>query len=345
MDSSELELITTIIMEGRYGNCRENAFVGAYIASRLNKFKQVSVIGVIKTNYYQEEVDSHAVSLACEGGSETYDVTKWRYIKIDNSNQNTSTEILNANCTIIDPWGNETMTMAQFLKQYNGYEVISLMPIKLEDDANRLLYKSTSNHQVYSQLTHSTSAAETSRTCSFGSPPDFCSSPAQITACTISAKNIKVNAVIHYSSEDQHYVGYDSRHFFSETDEPSSYSDFTFYQSYSSEDGNELNEMNVKFNQDLTKVIEFSASYDTTVIGENIPGGSYNIRQEIEGTTIDVDPSNHRLFRMTGANACDKISKITYTQTGEGVSNWEVLGVAEEGCDKDAELTIQISTD
>jgi hypothetical protein len=168
----------------------------------------------------------------------------------------------------------------------------------------------------------------------------------EVKAIHIRAKNIKVNAVIHYSSEDQHYVGEDTRNFFSETDEPSSFSNFTFYQSYTAYDGNKTNEMSVTFNPGLTEVIKFYAESDTTVTGDNIPGGSYNLMQTISGTsTIDVDPSNHRLFKIAGAEACDKIDKITFSQTGEGVSNWEVLGVAEEGCDENAELTIEITTD
>ena len=168
----------------------------------------------------------------------------------------------------------------------------------------------------------------------------------EVKAIHIRAKNIKVNAVIHYSSEDQHYVGEDTRNFFSETDEPSSFSNFTFYQSYTAYDGNKTNEMSVTFNPGLTEVIKFYAESDTTVTGDNIPGGSYNLMQGISGTsTIDVDPSNHRLFKIAGAEACDKIDKITFSQTGEGVSNWEVLGVAEEGCDENAELTIEITTD
>ncbi len=173
MKSSDLERIADIIMSEGYGNCRENAFVGAYIASRLKKFKQVAVMQIFKGGYVYNS--SHAVALACEEGAETYDIAKWRFTTITDSKSPLSAGILGANCTIIDPWNNETLPLDQFLDKKIGYLVNDLMPIKLEDDATRVSNKSTSNIQIDSQFVLSARTAGTRPECSFGSPPDACS--------------------------------------------------------------------------------------------------------------------------------------------------------------------------
>jgi hypothetical protein len=170
IDSSKLEKIADIIVQEGFGNCRENAFVGAYIASRAKKFKQVAIVGLIKG-----DEGRHALAIACEEGPEVYDIQDWAH-RIDKHDP-TSTAIFKAKCTTIDPWKQRTLDLDTFYDKVtkDNWEVGELIPIVIEDEDSRVDVRSIMKYSPTPLSVHGSSASSDRPDCRLYAPPEECS--------------------------------------------------------------------------------------------------------------------------------------------------------------------------
>ncbi|MEZ5727178.1 MAG: hypothetical protein R3E48_03685 [Burkholderiaceae bacterium] len=175
-----------LILSAERGNCRENALFGAYLASRISNFKQVAAIAVYQERSVYDY--SHALTLACRKGTETFDIYNWNFSNITASSDTRNNALLAADCTIIDSWGGETIPLAEFLDKNVGRSVKEVMRIVLPPDSERitlpdsLLNAPAPALKVAALGKPALEAAalgkdETPRgECYFGSTPDACSS-------------------------------------------------------------------------------------------------------------------------------------------------------------------------
>ena len=163
-----------------------------------------------------------------------------------------------------------------------------------------------------------------------------------VTNCSIHIKDIHVSTIIHYESGDQPGDRYHFMHIYSDPDFTSSFANGVFYQSYQTkeEDGTIKDfTMEVKFNEDLSKILNFTVELSRIHEDEN-PLYSYADYKKLTGANIDLDPSGLNSFAATGTQVCDKITGIETTVIS-GTQNWELNDIIE--CVEQTDLKININ--
>jgi hypothetical protein len=110
---SRIEAAASIIMNAEWGNCEENAYMGAYIGSRFEEFKQVALVSMVSTRSFEVgrwNKAPHAFAVACKNGEAIYDINRLYTDHLEHHDQDTE-EILDlhddfddAECYLIDPW-------------------------------------------------------------------------------------------------------------------------------------------------------------------------------------------------------------------------------------------------
>ena len=173
MPYDDLARVAEIVLYHGRGNCRENGMVGAYLASRIANFKQVAAFAVHGDRYGPDY--DHALALACRKGADTYDIYRWNFSQITASANPLNRGLLSADCTVIDPWKGETVTLASFLDQNAGYAVSAVMRIGLPPDSERIMLDDAQlKASPPAEKARETKATDRGE-CHFASPPDTCS--------------------------------------------------------------------------------------------------------------------------------------------------------------------------
>ncbi len=150
---NDLELIAQIIMDQGWGNCREKAIMGAYIASRLNEFKQVAIVG------FKTTLSNHAVAIACKEDSKVWDINGWWFVPTTTQEMK---DYINydADCVVIDPWKGETVALTpEYVSKQNWKFVLRVLTVDLKSlDAS---HSTVSNRSIsYKSQLAKTSAEE-----------------------------------------------------------------------------------------------------------------------------------------------------------------------------------------
>ncbi len=96
----QLRRIATIISQSGWGNCREKAYMGAYLASLVPEIKQIAIVGVGRHGK-----GDHAVAIACLDDVDVYDLSDmWVTDSSQPGYQQMIPRGVEGRCWVVDPW-------------------------------------------------------------------------------------------------------------------------------------------------------------------------------------------------------------------------------------------------
>ncbi len=138
LSQQKLRRLATIVGQHGWGNCREKAYLGAYIASLVPEIKQIAVVGVGRHG-----LGDHAMAVACLDGPEVYDLTDmWA---TDSSQEAGYSHRIPAGvegrCWVVDPWlgpasaptaGHVGAFSRDYVNRYKWHRLVALRRVLFE---------------------------------------------------------------------------------------------------------------------------------------------------------------------------------------------------------------------